>query len=370
MSNILVIEDDPYVRDIIADLLSAEGYQVMSARNGRLGIEQALAQTPDLILCDIMMPEVDGYEVLRTLRARPETSLTPFIFLTALSERSAIRQGMTLGADDYLTKPFSSVELLEAVRSRLRRQAQLQTRYEEKLESLRNSLSRMLPHELRTPLTIILGFTELLIEEWESIEPTQAKNTLMSIQEAGRRLEQLAEKYILYMRLEIVASDPDKRAALRTARTRQTTELIQEAAREKATQFNRTGDLFLSLTDSSVYIAEPYLRKVVDELLDNAFKFSHSATPVQVSSSEENDRFILTVKDRGRGMTQEQLDQVDAFIQFERERQEQQGTGLGLAIARQLADLHGGTLTIESQPGAGTTVQLSLPMQGEAVLSR
>lgn len=123
MTRILVIEDEPSVRSNILDLLDAEGFDVVSAENGLLGTLWALENLPDLIICDVMMPEVDGYDVVEKLRQDPVAAKIPLIFLTALSDRASIRQGMNLGADDYITKPFTRSELLEAIASRLARRA-------------------------------------------------------------------------------------------------------------------------------------------------------------------------------------------------------------------------------------------------------
>ena len=123
MIRILIIEDQPVMRKNLAFTLEMEGYQVTAAPNGREGIAAAMAQVPDLVLSDIMMPEADGYEVLRTLRANPATRLVPFIFLTAKGEKPDIRTGMNLGADDYLAKPVETADLLAAVESRLSRHA-------------------------------------------------------------------------------------------------------------------------------------------------------------------------------------------------------------------------------------------------------
>jgi CheY-like chemotaxis protein len=121
VSKILVIEDDENIRCNVLDLLEAEGMTGLGAADGRRGIELAVQQLPALIICDVTMPEVDGYEVLETLSERPETAVIPFIFLSARAERCDVRKGMSLGADDYLTKPFTRLELLETIRARLLR---------------------------------------------------------------------------------------------------------------------------------------------------------------------------------------------------------------------------------------------------------
>ncbi|HZY79611.1 MAG TPA: response regulator [Cyclobacteriaceae bacterium] len=121
MKKILIIEDNPDIRDNTEELLTLANYQVCSADNGKKGVEVAIREKPDLIICDIMMPELDGYGVLHVLSKRDDTSAIPFIFLTAMTEKSEIRKGMELGADDYLTKPFDDTELLNAIEARLRK---------------------------------------------------------------------------------------------------------------------------------------------------------------------------------------------------------------------------------------------------------
>ncbi len=136
MKKILLIEDNPEVRENTSEILSLANYKVITAENGKIGVELAQQEKPDLIICDIMMPELDGYGVLHILSKKPETASIPFIFLTAKTEKTDIRKGMTLGADDYLTKPFDDTDLLNAVESRLNRVALFKKHYESSAEGL------------------------------------------------------------------------------------------------------------------------------------------------------------------------------------------------------------------------------------------
>ena len=121
MKKILIIEDNPEIRENTGEILALAGYEVIAAENGRIGVDLATRQSPDLIICDIMMPELDGYGVLHILSKKESTAGIPFIFVTAKTEKSDIRKGMELGADDYLTKPFDDTELLNAIETRLRK---------------------------------------------------------------------------------------------------------------------------------------------------------------------------------------------------------------------------------------------------------
>ena len=131
MTRILVIEDDLFVRENIVELLEAEDFEVFSTENGILGILWAQDNRPDLVICDVMMPEMNGYDVLAEMRQLPTTALIPFIFLTAMADKRDIRHGMELGADDYLTKPFTREELLNAINARLAKQEKLMKQYNE-----------------------------------------------------------------------------------------------------------------------------------------------------------------------------------------------------------------------------------------------
>lgn len=135
-TSILIIEDQAGIRESTAEILGLAGYQVYQANNGKQGVDLAITHSPDLILCDIMMPEMDGYEVFYILRKREETSLIPFIFITAKTDRADIRKGMEVGADDYLTKPFDDVELLQAIETRLTKRANQKKIYSRSIDQL------------------------------------------------------------------------------------------------------------------------------------------------------------------------------------------------------------------------------------------
>ena len=138
MKRILLIEDNPDIRENTAEILELDGYEVYTAENGKLGVEMATSLKPDLVICDIMMPVLDGYSVLHLLSKNPDTENIPFIFLTAKADRSDFRKGMEMGADDYITKPFDDVDLLNALESRFKKIEQMQKKYSRNIEGLNN----------------------------------------------------------------------------------------------------------------------------------------------------------------------------------------------------------------------------------------
>jgi len=362
VAKILVIEDEESIRENILDLLEAENFEGIGAINGQVGIKLANEQIPDLILCDMMMPEVDGHGVLKALRSEPLTATIPFIFLTAKADKSDIRTGMELGADDYITKPCTPQELLKAIAIRLEKQKTISRQSQKTLDELRTNISMSLPHELRTPLNAIMGFSELILSEYQVLEESDMLEMIGQIQTSGHRLYRLIQNFLLYAELEIAATNPELLKEMRNSEFSCVKSLLTQKARQQAKHANRVDDLQLNLHDSSVAIDSVRLAKIVEELLDNAFKFSLEGTPVLLSTLVENQTFILSVKDQGRGMTADQIAQLEAYRQFDRKLYQQAGLGLGLAIVQRLAELHGGKFKIESLPQQETIVCVSLPV--------
>src|SRR4051812_11942199 len=182
MQTILVIEDDKAIR----------------AADGLAGVALAREEWPTLIVCDIMMPYLDGYGVLAQLRKHAETASIPFIFLTARTTENDIRQGMNLGADDYLTKPFRAEELLRAIQARIARQALLLEKLQRRVDELHRNLLSVLPHELNTPLHGILAGIEFLREEKGTLEAADIDQLLWIIQQSALRMRRLVSNSLLH----------------------------------------------------------------------------------------------------------------------------------------------------------------------------
>ena len=361
MKKILVIDDEEWLREMMRLALSQKGFEVIEAQDGALGIEKARKELPDLILCDVNMGRVDGYLTLSTLRNEPATAAIPFILMTGYADNTGMRHGMELGADDYLPKPFTIDGLYAAVDARLKKSQMLRQEAEKKLADLRDSISLMLPHELRTPLNGILAYGEILSTEAATLGPNEIAEMGQVIHESGKRLARLVENFLIYAQIELMAGDPQRAGVLGKKYITQAAKVVEAAASNQAQSAGRAGDLALALSEATVSVSEEYLSKVVDELAHNAFKFSKPGTPVRVSLASSQGIVTLSVADHGQGMTAEHIARIGAYMQFQRKVQEQQGLGLGLIIAKRLAELHGGTLAIQSQLGEGTTVTVKLP---------
>lgn len=363
MATILVVDDEKSVRELVADVLQASGHHTLLAADGAVGARLAEEHRPDLIILDVNMPHINGFQMLDKIRTAPQTSDIPVIFLTAEQGRTAMRRGMTGGADDYLFKPVSAYELLEAVEAQLKKRAAQEERHDATLRLLRKNIIYALPHELRTPLSIISGYTDLLLMNEGRATAKEVLEFAQAISAAGARLERLIENYLIYAQLELIHADPDELEAANNHFVRDCAPTIADAASERAAAHGREADLQLDLCHLALRISEKNLAKIIFELVDNAFKFSAPGAPVIVRSVCQDDLLYLFIQDAGRGLTGEQLKLLGAYMQFGRELYEQQGLGLGFIVAKRLVELHSGALRITSRPGQGTRISIRFPLR-------
>jgi two-component system sensor histidine kinase/response regulator len=270
---------------------------------------------------------------------------------------------MELGADDYITKPFAPVELVKSVRTQLDKQATIAHKFESTLSALRTNIAYALPHELKTPLIGIEGYGRLLMMDYDKLKPEQLLEYATWIVKSSERLQRVIENCLVYAQIELIAADPAQLVALRNHNLANPAAIIAEAAHQSAELAARAADLKLDLSGTEpLQISEENLKKIVRELVNNAFKFSEKGKPVTVSGTTADGKFVVRVRDLGRGMSAEHIQSIGAYMQFERALYEQQGLGLGFVIARRLVELHGGTIHVWSIPSQGTEVSVRLPM--------
>lgn len=250
---------------------------------------------------------------------------------------------------------------MAAVRTRLAKKEHFEREAEKRLNEMRGNITLALPHELRTPLSGILGLCSILIDEYATIGPDQILETAKYIEQSAQRLHRVVENFLIYAQLELLGADSEdlRRTAAASATLVET--LVLETARQMAGEAGREADLRMETVACTVPVIGENLKKIAEELLSNAFKFSPPGAVVLVQTRVTDGKFELSVTDHGRGMTAEQIARVGPHIQFDRRIHEQQGSGLGLTIARRLTELQGGQWSIESVPGRQTTVRVTFP---------
>ncbi len=359
---VLVIEDEEDVRSNIVEILGSGGFQSLDAGNGQSGLALAKAHHPDLILCDIKMPDVDGYDVLQEIRLDPTTATIPFIFLTAKTDRADLRQGMNLGADDYLIKPFRRLELLETISARLKKHEAL-IQLEDRVCALqdqtnhKNDLLSTITHDLRAPLTTIKVALQMMETRPEN-RRQYTEIALHACEQGDELVQNLLDLYQIEAGESSVVSAPFD---------------LQECLRRIEASFQvRTRDYHQHLTLDLPQVLPPMItdgvsvRRILVELLNNACKYTPSQGEIilKVRESGEEDevhKLCMTLRNTSE-IPAEAVPRI--FDKFYRvpggDRAKRGGTGLGLALVAKLVEQLEGHISVDSHDG-WTTFFLELP---------
>lgn len=363
---ILVVEDDLALLAAVRDILELAGYRVFTATNGLEGLDALNRMHPDVIVSDIMMPKMDGYQFFEAVRSRPAWLSVPFIFLSAKGEKLDIRLGKELGADDYVTKPFDEDDLLVAVRSKIKRRAELQAAREEELSTLKNAILTTLNHEFRTPLTYITAYAEMLSDGSQSLGAEEFQVFMRGLKAGSARLSKLVEDLLLLMDLLTGEAAAIQRQIIRVEDVAALLASALDTFRKPA-QARKVALTLECPPNLPAIRADPaHLEDALGRLIDNAIKFSQEGGTVRVSAQASDQSLRLAVQDQGIGIRpEEQARLFDFFHQVDRAKLEQQGLGCGLAICRAIVELHGGRLSVESRVGAGSMFVIELPAQAQ-----
>ncbi|HYO51486.1 ATP-binding protein [Archangium sp.] len=373
-SRILLVDDNADLRSYVSGLLGRAFPNVETAVNGQEALQRVHAQPPDLILSDVMMPGLDGFGLVRELRADQRTRAIPIILLSARAGDESTVEGLRSGADDYLVKPFSARELFARVRTqlemaRVRREVAHHELAEEQLRwavKARDEWLTVVSHELRTPLSALTLSVQSLIrsvasEERAELPPetmrTKAHTVEKHLHRLTRQVEQLVDMSELVSgRLKLTPEEVDLSAVVAA---------VVEKAREKAA---RTGCAVISSTSAPVVgrYDRARLHQLVESLLDNALKFG-AGKPVEVAVVKEAGHASIRIVDHGGGVALE--DQERIFGRFERAAPTRNygGFGLGLWMARHIAEAHAGSIHLTRTEGGGATFTVALPLDVPAL---
>jgi len=365
--SILVVEDDKALLNGVNDLLEMAGYKVMKAGDGveALNLLKTGGDRPDLIVSDIFMPNMDGYELLTAVRSHPEWISIPFIFLTAKGEKKDIRDGKLRGVDDYLVKPFDYEDLIVSIERGLNRHDELLEWQDSRMENLRQRILKVINHEFRTPLTYIVAYADLLENSNHFEQSDELRQYIRGIMDGTDRLSRLVENFLILAELESgygFATYERRKGEIKSIYD--IVEKVTDRAKIYAESRKVRIDKDLSGTLPRFVGDEIYLQTAIFQFVENAIKFSPKGegAVVNIKVHTEGDELVISVCDQGPGIpTEKQKELFELFYQVDRDKTEQQGSGAGLAIVRHVAKLHGAKIKVKSAVGFGSCFELWMP---------
>lgn len=375
---VLVVDDDQRNVRLMESILRGGGYQVAKAYNGEEALRLVEREHPDLLVLDVMMPRMSGFELCQRLKGRYETRLLPVIMVTALNALEDKVQALEYGADDFLTKPINKLELLAKVRSVLRVKAlqdEIERRKSEieaanqqlvRMQGFKESMMQMVVHDLKNPLASIMGNIQLIqMQSVEMMTPARLAELLQRTQESARQLMRMILNILQIGKLEEqkmpLRLEP---LPLHAVVQENADEMMGLSARDGISLENRVSpDLPAPRADREL------LSRVIANLLSNAFKHTPTGGRVVVDAERDGDHVTLTISDTGEGIPEDLQPRIfEKFVAGDPDSNKRllHDSGLGLTFCRLAVECHGGRIWLKSKPGEGTTVFVSLRLAGPA----
>ncbi len=363
-ATILVVDDILDNITVLLHFLSKVGYSVLVAQDGEEGLETAEYALPDLILLDVMMPGIDGFETCRQLKDRPNTRDIPVIFMTALHDTKEKLRGFEVGAADYITKPFQHEEVLARIDTHLRLhhlQQQLHQRNQElqtQAEELRqrnmelDAFAHTVAHDLKNPLNVILGFAELIGNTYAKDLDSDAQRYFDTIVKCGHKMFSIIESLLLLASVskQEVSYHPLDMAGI----TQQATQRLEQQIQA------RQAEIIIQQAWPQAYGYAPWVEEIWVNYLSNALKYGGNPPRIQLWGEIQENMVRLWVEDNGPGLNEEaRLKMFTPFTRLHRHKGE--GHGLGLSIVQRIAEKMGGAVGVESTEGEGSRFFFTLP---------
>lgn len=355
---ILIVDDNPTNLRVLVDYLQTKGYKTLVATSGERAIQQLERHTPDLILLDVMMPGIDGFETCARIKANPATAEIPVIFMTALTDVEHKVAGFEAGAVDYITKPFQHAEVSARVNTHLMMQRQKRALAE--LNATKDKFFSVIGHDLRGPFTVLLGFSEIFADPERELSKQQRLRFGQLIHQSARNAYNLLENLLDWARLQrgVIEFDPIYMELAHTVD--EAFQLLRYSAEMKNVTMSHDIDPALKV------LADPnMLSTIVRNLLSNAIKFTDAEGSVSVSATVTGTMICVAVKDTGIGIAPQDQDKILGNVMplSTQGTRGEHGTGLGLILCREFISRHGGKLSLNSMVDEGSTFTFTLPMQ-------
>lgn len=359
---VLLIDDNTTLLESLTDFLRLSGYSVVTAENGDEGLDQLEKTVPDIIICDIMMPEMDGYQFFNEVRKNSDWVAIPFIFLTAKGEKQNILDGYALGADHYITKPFDPEELLLLVRAHLRRSEELQKIMRRQVERYERPLAHSLAPDLRAPIELVQHYLDVYQKERENLAPERAEQISIVMSETLDRMVSLFEDLMLIVYIE---SGAVKVELQRLYQPLDLSQILIEIIDHLSPRAERSEVSLVPFLPPELPVSghAHFTRDIFQRIIENAIKFSQPGGNIWIEAKSMQEGVSVSIRDEGMGISKEE--QARIFSRSDdpgRVKIEKQGGGWGLVIAARLVRLHGGEIQVESVIGKGSTFKIWLPV--------
>ena len=369
--SVLVVDNDPLIVALLTGLLTSKNYSVTKSYSGQDALRIVQSQHVDLIICDVAMPSMSGYEFLTLLRKEPEGAQIPVVFMTSAGVIEDRKAKYEHGVAHCVPKPLDPQTLLSAVRDSIGRQALSEMLTKRDFDAYRKRVVHTLSHEFRTPLSAINVGIELLMEHRQSLDSDRATNVLEAVRRGGLRLERLVRDFLILQQMEAGIT---KEVFASHASAIPVAEIMEHYMNFKAPAHAEDGASFAVHVDvgaAHVHAVESNILDCLDRLVSNAVKFSDKLKRIEIDVTVEGREARFSVKDRGCGIDLAKVDTAfELFSQIDREVKEQQGGGMGLAIARRYASAHKGRLEFRAREGGGAIVTLVLPVIDMATVTQ
>ena len=353
---ILIVDDTPKNLQLLSNILHEKGYNICISTSGGRALESVNTELPDLILLDIQMPVMDGFETFRALKMNPKTKDIPVIFLTAVVEPEKILEGFELGAVDYITKPFNIPELIARVATHIEIKKSREKLIE--LNATKEKLFSIISHDLRGSLGSVLSLSDLLLLNMDNYSSDKIRQFVSNIYQNSKNTFELLENLLDWSRLQTERLTRKIEKHNLQSNVDNIFQLYTEIAKNKhiTLQNNISPDVF-------VYCDIEMTKTVLRNLILNAIKFTNKQGIVSLNSIESDSHIEIQVSDNGLGIVAENLPylfSIEKNISTLGTNNEK-GTGLGLMLSKELIEKQGGSIWVESELGKGSTFKFTLP---------
>ena len=357
--NILIVDDVPANLTVLNDILEGNGYKVRPVPNGHLALQVAEKEKPDLILLDIMMPDMDGFEVCRRFKDNPLLSDIPVIFISALNDTTDIVKAFRSGGVDYISKPFRAEEVSARVSTHLKLYKQNQQLYE--LNASKDKFFSIIAHDLRSPFNGILGLTQIMAEELPSLTMEEIQEIAVDLKSSATNLFRLLENLLQWARMQQGLTTLYLEVLPLFTTASDSVEMILDSAKVK--EISITYDID---KDLKIFADKNSFQTIMRNLVSNAIKFTNKGGNISISAIPNAEGLIqISIKDTGIGISPEMVG--DLFrIDVKTGRRGTDGessTGLGLLLCKEFVEKHGGKIWVESEEGKGSNFCFTMPIQ-------